>query len=71
MALSTLFLVLLVALAAFYQLYLNRIGARPTIGGKGVRRPEQDAIVASLCGVGAHFPAHQDYLVLATRRSRA
>ena len=40
MALSTLFLVLLVALAALYQLYLNRIGSRPTMSGKGVRMPE-------------------------------
>jgi iron(III) transport system permease protein len=41
MALSTLFLVLLVGLAVFYQLYLNRIGSRATIGGKGVRTPER------------------------------
>ncbi len=40
MALSTLFLGLLVVLALFYQLYLNRAGTRATIGGKGVRVPE-------------------------------
>jgi iron(III) transport system permease protein len=39
MALSTLFLLLLVGLAVLYQLYINRAGARPTIGGKGVRVP--------------------------------
>jgi iron(III) transport system permease protein len=40
MALSTLFVVLLVVLAIGYQLYLNRAGMRPTIGGKGVRVPK-------------------------------
>lgn len=39
MALSTLFLILLVGLAVLYQLYTNRIGARPSIGGKGLRTP--------------------------------
>lgn len=39
MALSTLFLLLLVGLAVLYQLYINRVGARPTIGGRGVRMP--------------------------------
>ena len=40
MALSTLFLVLLVGLSILYQLYIIRIGARPTIGGKGMRLPQ-------------------------------
>ena len=37
MALSSLFLAILLALAVVYQVYLERTGERPTIAGRGVR----------------------------------
>ncbi|MFM9972299.1 MAG: ABC transporter permease [Burkholderiales bacterium] len=37
MALSALFLVILLSLAIVYQVYLERTGSRPTLSGKGVR----------------------------------
>jgi iron(III) transport system permease protein len=55
MALSTLFLVLLVALAIGYQLYLNRAGLRPTIGGKGVRVPGPARSLAAYAASGLVF----------------
>ena len=42
MALSSLFLFLLLLLAGLYQMYLNKIGSRPTLTGKGLR-PQQNA----------------------------
>jgi iron(III) transport system permease protein len=65
MALSSLFLVLLVVLAMAYQLYLNRAGSRPTIGGKGMRVPDTSrsrgayvasALVFGLIGVTLFLP---------------
>ncbi len=65
MALSTLFLVPLVVLAILYQLYLNHIGLRPTLGGKGVRMPEAtnswqayavSALIFLLIGVSLLLP---------------
>ncbi len=51
MALSSLFLFILFFLAALYQLYLNKIGARATLTGKGVRLQKKATALGRIASV--------------------